>query len=343
MSREPRILFCEQHHSLSEISSRISEGLSGGALLRQARGQLVNGFLTLRKAHRSHLRSSLMIINIELTNYCNHRCKFCSTGLNTNIRPKGKMDFETFKLIAQQISPGTTVVLAGFGEPFLNTELELFLEQASTFGLCSNVQILSNFGAISEKRIRRLLDYPFKRLVVSLDSMSRESFIEYRGCDDFDNVLNNITILSDEIKKRKEISQEIMLQMVVTKKNIHEKELFIDYAKRMNLIPRLKQLNTHNSFAGELAITEFEVPQLSRYSASSYSRTCMWAWGGMMILWNGDVTICCQDAQGLEVYGNLREDTLGNLLNKSTLRCDFRHKYFTNPGQIEICRRCDVA
>jgi MoaA/NifB/PqqE/SkfB family radical SAM enzyme len=343
MAREPRILFCEQHYSLAEIGSRITEGLSGGAMLRQARGQLVNGLLTLRKAHKSRLRSSLMIINIELTNYCNHRCKFCSTGLNTNIRQKGKMDFETFKLIAQQISPGTTVVLAGFGEPFLNTELELFLEYAHTFGLTSNLQILSNFGAISEKRIRRLLDYPFKRLVISLDSMSRETFIDYRGCDDFDNVLNNITILSDEIKKRKTITQEIMIQMVVTKKNIHEKELFIDFARRMNLIPRLKQLNTHNSFAGESEINEFEVPELSRYSASSYSRTCMWAWGGMMVLWNGDATICCQDAQGMEVHGNLRDDSIFNLLNKSTLRCNFRQKYFDDPGQIEICRRCDVA
>jgi MoaA/NifB/PqqE/SkfB family radical SAM enzyme len=343
MAREPRILFCEQDYSLAKIGSRIREGLSRGAMLRQVRGQLVNGFLTLRKAHKSHLTSSLMIINIELTNHCNHKCKFCSTGLNTNIRKKGKMDFETFKLIAQQISPGTTVVIAGFGEPFLNTELELFLEYAHTFGVTSNLQLLSNFGAISEKRIRRLLDYPFKRLVVSLDSMSRETFIEYRGCDDFDNVLNNITILSDEMKKRKTITQEIMIQMVVTKKNIHEKELFIDYAKRMNFIPRLKQLNTHNSFARELEINEFEVPELSRYSDLSYSRSCMWAWGGMMVLWNGDVTICCQDPQGIEVHGNIRSDSIFNLLNKSTLRCDFRQKYFDDPGQIEICRRCDVA
>lgn len=343
MAREPRILYCDQHYSLTDIGSKIRAGLSHGAMLRQARGQLVNGLLTLRKAHKSRLRSSLMIINVELTNHCNHKCKFCSTGLDTNVRKKGAMDFETFKLIAQQVLPGTTVVFAGFGEPFLNTELETFLEYADTYGLTSNLQILSNFGAISEKRILHLLDYPFQRLVVSLDSMSRESFFEYRGCDDFDNVVNKLSILSEEIKRRKSITQEIMIQMVVTKKNFHEKELFIDFARRMNFIPRLKQLNTHNSFAGESAISEFEVPELSRYSGFSYSRNCMWAWGGMMVLWNGDVTICCQDAQGMEVHENLRDDSIGNLLNISTSRCDFRQKYFDDPGQIEICRRCDVA
>lgn len=343
MGGEPRILFCNQHYSLTGVVSWLRAGLSRGAIFRKARGQLVNGLLTLRKVHESGLRSSLMVINIELTNHCNHRCKFCSTGLGTNTRKKGIMDFETFKLIAEQVPPGTAVIFAGFGEPFLNPKLELFLEYAHKYGLTSNLQILTNFGAISEKRIRHLLDYPFQRLVVSLDSMSRETFSVYRGCDDFDNVVNKLSILSEEIKRRKTITQEIMIQMVVSKKNVHQKELFIDFATRMNFIPRIKQLNTHNSFAGESKIHEFEVPELSRYSGSAYSRNCMWAWGGMMVLWNGDVTVCCQDAQGMQVHGHLEEDSISNLLNISASRCDFRQKYFKDPGQIAICRRCDVA
>ncbi len=62
-----------------------------------------------------------------------------------------------------------------------------------------------------------------------------------------------------------------------------------------------------------------------------------------MVLWNGDVTICCQDAHGMEVYGNIKEDSIQNLLNISASRCDFRQKYFKEPGQIPICRRCDLA
>ncbi len=343
MAGEPRILYGNQHYSLTDFVSRFSAGLSRGAIFRQARGQVVNGLLTFRRAHKSRVRSSLMVINVEMTNYCNHKCKFCPTGLGTNTRKKGTMDFETFKLIAEQVPPGTVVIFAGFGEPFLNSQLELFLEYAHKYGLTSNLQILSNFGAISEGRIRHLLDYPFQRLVVSLDSMSRESFEVYRGCDDFDNVVNKLSILSEEMRRRKTITQEIMIQMVVSKKNLHEKEVFIDFARRMNLVPRLKQLNTHNSFAGESQISEFEVPELSRYSGSSYSRSCMWAWGGMMVLWNGDVTICCQDAHGMEVYGNIKEDSIQNLLNISASRCDFRQKYFKEPGQIPICRRCDLA
>ncbi len=289
------------------------------------------------------MNASLTIMDIEPTNYCNHKCKFCLTGLSSNRRPKGQMTLDTFKRTLKGVSPGTSLVIAGFGEPFLNADLELFLEHAASCGLSQDLEILSNFGAISEKRIRNLLDYPFKRLVISLDSMSRETFMEYRGCDDFDRVFNNIKILSEEVKKRKKVSQELMVQMVITKKNVGESQLFIDAMKDLSLIPRLKQLNTHNSFADEQKISEFEVPEYSRYSKTGYSHRCEWVWGGMTVLWNGDVTICCQDAGGKAVYGNVNAQSKVELLNTAVGRCEFRRKYFDDPGQIELCRKCDVA
>ena len=343
MGNEPRILLYERHHSLTNTVSNVWNGLTDGSIFRQLRGHLNNRFLTFQKIHKSSLEAFPKLVNIELTNYCNHKCKFCVTGLDTNTREKGKMNFSTFKLIADQLSPGTLLILAGFGEPFLNPELESFLEYAHSRGLSRDLEILSNFGAISEKRVRKLLDYPFKRLVISLDSMSKETFLAYRGCDDFDNVCDKIKILADELAKRKSISQEIVLQMVINKKNNHERESFIDFAKKMGLIPRIKQLNTHNSKVGEAAINEFEVRELSRYTNKDYSFACEWIWGGMMVLWSGDVTICCQDPIGTEVYGNVKNDSIFDLLNTSRLRCCFRQRYFENPGQIGICRRCDVA
>jgi MoaA/NifB/PqqE/SkfB family radical SAM enzyme len=340
MASEPRIIFCDDSNLVVKRAYR--------KLLRRGRfglirAELVNNYLTHRRLDRSSIKSSLRIMDIELTNYCNHKCKFCLTGLNANARPKGKMDLDTFKNTLRDVAPGTTLVFAGFGEPFLNEDLERFVEHAATLGLSEDIEILSNFGAISERRIRSLLDYPFKRLVISLDSMSRETFVEYRGCDDFDHVFDNIKILSDEAKKRKRARQELMVQMVISKKNLNESQLFVETMRNLNLIPRLKQLNTHNSFADEGKISEFEVPEYSRYSNREYSRDCEWVWGGMTVLWNGDVSICCQDAAGKEVYGNVNAQNKVELLNTAESRCEFRRKYFDNPGQIELCRRCDVA
>ncbi len=340
MATEPRIIFCDDSDL---VVRRAFRELMHRGIYTWIRGELVNMYLTRRRLDRASIQSSLRIMDIELTNYCNHKCKFCLTGLSANARPKGKMDFDTFKNTVRDVTPGTVLVFAGFGEPFLNENLEEFVEHAGTLGLAEDIEILSNFGAVSEERIRKLLDHRFKRLVISLDSMSRETFMEYRGCDDFDRVFNNIKILSDEVKKRKSIQQELIVQMVISKKNVAESQLFIETIRKLHLIPRLKQLNTHNSFADEQKINEFEVPEYSRYGSRGYSRGCEWVWGGMIVLWNGDVSICCQDAAGREVYGNVnRQDTV-KLLNTATGRCKFRRKYFLNPGEIELCRRCDVA
>jgi MoaA/NifB/PqqE/SkfB family radical SAM enzyme len=340
MGAEPRIIFCDDSNLAVRRACR---DLAHRGVFRWIRGEVVNRLLTLRQLDRASVKSSLRIMDIEPTNYCNHKCKFCLTGLSQNARPKGKMDLDTFKNTLRDVLPGTVLVFAGFGEPFLNENLELFIQHAASRGLAEDIEILSNFGAISEKRIRNLLDYPFKRLVISLDSMSRETFIEYRGCDDFDRVFNNIKILSDEVKKRKHVRQELMVQMVINQKNLNESQLFIDTIRNLKLIPRLKQLNTHNSFAEDRKISEFEVPQFSRYNRPGYSRRCEWVWGGMAVLWNGDVSICCQDSGGKEVYGNVNSHSTMELLNSEPGRCEFRKKYFADPGQIDICRRCDVA
>jgi MoaA/NifB/PqqE/SkfB family radical SAM enzyme len=340
MASEPRIIFCDDSKLVVRRAYRelLRRGVFG--LIRAG---LVNNYLTRRRLSRASTKAFLRLINIEPTNYCNQKCKFCLTGLGTNERPKGKMDFDTFKRTVQHLSPHTSILLAGFGEPFLNENLELFLEHAATLGLSQQLQIYSNFGAISEERIRNLLDYQFEKLIISLDSMSKRTFIEYKGCDEFDRVFSNIQILSEEAQKRKRISQQLIVQMVVTEKNVSESELFIDTMRRLKLIPRLKQLNVHNSFADKQKISEFEVRDLSRYSNSGYFRTCEWVWGGMMVLWNGDATICCQDAGGRQVYGNANTQNTDELLNTATGRCEFRKKYFDDPGQIEICRKCDVA
>jgi MoaA/NifB/PqqE/SkfB family radical SAM enzyme len=280
---------------------------------------------------------------VELTNYCNQKCRFCVTGLNTNPRPKGKLDLPTFHKLTESLKPGTAIQFSGYGEPFLNDQLEAFLDHAHTLRLAEHLQINSNFGAVSEDRIRELLNHPFERLVISLDAMDRDTFKVYKGCDEFDRVFSHLRILSEEIKKRGRARQEIVVQMTVTRKNVHQRQDFVDTVTGMGMIPRLKQLNTHHSFPDKDKVIEFEVTDLSRYKRSAYSRLCEWVWGGMAMFWNGDVTVCCQDPTGSRIYGNIHESTTTDLLNSNAGRCDFRRTYFADPGQIDICRHCDSA
>lgn len=282
-------------------------------------------------------------IDIELTNICNQKCVFCATGLETNERPQGMMTFETFKNILEFAYPKTNIQLAGYGEPFLHKELEKFLIYADQRGLKS-VEVYTNFAALNEKRIRGLLDHPFKRLIISLDAMSKNSFIAYKGIDQFDIVVKNIEILANEARKRTKVNQELVIQMVTSQVNLAEADEFKTYVKGLGMTPNIKTLNTRTSFASEESKEQFEIPEKSRYSGNTkFSHKCHWMWGGMLIFWNGDTTICCQDPTGLETYGNVNQNNVVELLNYDSRKINFRKRYYDDPAQIDLCKGCENA
>ena len=282
-------------------------------------------------------------INVELTNICNQKCLFCATGLKTNDRPQGMMTFETFKNILKFSYPKTNIQFAGYGEPFLHKELEKFLTYINQLGL-NSVEINTNLVALNEDRIRGLLDYPFRRLTISLDGMSKDTFEAYKGVDQFNIAIRNIEILADEARKRGGVKQELVVQMVITQVNSDDAEKFKNYIKKLGLIPNVKTLNTRISYASEESKERFEVPGKSRYqSQNGFSRKCHWMWGGMMVFWNGDTTICCQDPTGLETFGNVNEKNVVELLNFDSRKVDFRQRYYDDPAQIDLCKGCENA
>ena len=206
------------------MARRLYRDVLKGTLPAQIWQRVASRFVTRLRIPTFSFPVPLRTINVELTNYCNQKCRFCVTGLNTNKRPKGKLGVDTFKRIVEHLRPGTAIQFSGYGEPFLNDHLETFLDHAHSLRLAEHLQVNSNFGAISEQRIRELLDHPFERLVISLDAMDRDTFQVYKGCDEFDRVFSHIRILAEEIKKRGNVQQEIVVQMTVTRKNVGQKQ-----------------------------------------------------------------------------------------------------------------------
>ena len=110
------------------------------------------------------------------------------------------------------------------------------------------------------------------------------------------------------------------------------------------MTPNIKKLNTRTSFASKKSKIKFEIPEKSRYANNTnFSYKCHWMWGGMLIFWNGDVTICCQDPTGLETFGNVNEKNVVELLNYDSQKVNFRQRYYDDPAQIGLCKDCENA
>lgn len=63
-------------------------------------------------------------------------------------------------------------------------------------------------------------------------------------------------------------------------------------------------------------------------------------WKSSVILWNGDITVCCFDHNGLEVYGNLLKNTFMEIWN-SKKHFEIIKKILFR--EMEICRTCGIT
>ena len=66
---------------------------------------------------------------------------------------------------------------------------------------------------------------------------------------------------------------------------------------------------------------------------------CYYIWHSMIVLWNGDVTICCRDFNGDYVLGNIMEKTLAEMWNSKKLVA-LRKMHIKKDVGNTICKDC---
>jgi MoaA/NifB/PqqE/SkfB family radical SAM enzyme/alpha-beta hydrolase superfamily lysophospholipase len=129
-----------------------------------------------------------LIANIEITTYCNFKCRFCArTRLGRSNR---HMPFDTFRNILALLPNIYRITLVGLGEPLLHPQLADFVRYAKS--LRKKVGLVSNAMLLDEKTGRKLLDSGLDSIAFSLDASDQKSSDSIRKGTDFSKVINNI-------------------------------------------------------------------------------------------------------------------------------------------------------
>jgi radical SAM protein with 4Fe4S-binding SPASM domain len=82
------------------------------------------------------------------------------------------------------------------------------------------------------------------------------------------------------------------------------------------------------------------VQAIPRFEPRPRSTPCREPWrGSLVVLANGDVTVCCADYEGSSVFGNVRESTIEELWNGPFLR-EFRRRHVARDFP-DICKNCN--
>ena len=237
------------------------------------------------------------------------------------------------------------------GEPLLNENVFQMVRYAEDRKI--RVLLSTNTTLFDDKKIKELFESNLSYLIVCLDGSRKETHEQYRQGSDFEQVRENIRKICQLKKELGVYRPYIVLQFLVMKQNEQEMNEMIELAKNLG-VDRLdfKSLSL-GSFIGaekKTKLAEENLPQNSKYSrfifkngflrAKSKPQICSWM-RQMVILWNGDVSMCCYDFNGDLIIGNIFRDGGFKKILKSRKYQEYRKMAIQK--KLTLCKNCNFS
>jgi len=268
---------------------------------------------------------------VESTNHCNLACPICDNKYMR--RTKGFMPFEDFKnyLIQLKEIGAKKIDFDLGGEPLLNKDLFKMVALAHGLGIKTS---FSTNGTLLDKKCYALFDSCLDNLLISLDGMSAESYEKVRIGAKFKKVKANIESLMEYKEKHGYNRPKILLSFIVTKYNEDEISEFKDWARKNSNGFIVKSLSVNTKYEDEAKEFQSVNPNFKRISQK---KNCDWKTKNGVILWNGNLGLCCVDILGRHTFGNLKEKPLKDLLQ--TAEYHARNELIS--GKVfGLCKNC---
>ncbi|UCC94918.1 MAG: radical SAM protein [Candidatus Omnitrophota bacterium] len=273
-------------------------------------------------------------IMFELTNVCNHRCFFCANSVMK--RKAGYMKGEVFRHIAKEaLNLGVKeLALYTTGESLLHPEIVEFTKTAKEIGF-TYVYLSSNAVLLNAQISRGLIEAGLDSLRISINAGSKESYRRIHGSDDFEKVIKNIKMY-DEIRKRLKKNTLLSASCVLTKFTESEKENL-----ERSLKPYVDAIKwTDVRVQGGKMIEVIQKSSVRSDDPRNCLKPCGLLWNGMHVDYEGNLTLCCVDFDGVMTVGNILKQGLMECWNGPLMQ-EQRRLHLTRALEPQsLCYRC---
>lgn len=284
-------------------------------------------------------------INLELTNYCNSKCKMCPREalMKKGTLKTGNLDFELFKKIINQLDPAKKIIFTpvGLGEPLMYANMEKILKYTrkklpnASINLSTNGILLNNKNS---KMLSKVLNKKRDNLTVSLNAGSRDSYKWLMGMDNYDLIVKNIQEFLIVRKKLKSNYPRLIVQFLITKKSEKELEDFKKFWKSLIGPGDAVSVKTLLNWGGQINSKKMGANNKGqRYP-------CLSLWVAVSIDKEGNVYPCCEAFAAREKsalwLGNIQNKPLSEIYNskiKLIRRAHLNKKW----SQFKDCAQCD--
>lgn len=253
----------------------------------------------------------LVSANFEVTNACNLSCTICPVNQGMK-RARARLDAAQFEAFLDLNPDLEFVLLFQWGEPLLVNDLPDMIAAATARGVRS--MITTNGTLLTKEWCARLLDAGLTRLTMSVDG-DPETHKEIRGID-----LEPLRINLQRLRRMRDERRSAMgidVSMVVNDRTERcwpeVKASWSGIADRLQAIPQFMMKERRNP-------------------CREPNR------GGLVVLSDGSVTVCCSDPEGDAVVGHIDDGPLSELLNGERIQA-FRQSHFDRKFPA-VCADC---
>lgn len=242
-------------------------------------------------------------IAVELTSRCNLRCAMCP--MSNLQRPLQDMEWELVEKVAADFrANGLTVSwLHEMGDPLLYPRLR---EAIDLFPGCS---VSTNAVALTPTVSREILASSLRRIRLCVDTLKPELYQQIRIGARFDQVTANIRRFLEEARDSR---LRIEIQRLITHETHHES---------VREFARFFELDRHpNAEVIEKTCEPLDTVEETSWHQAYYGCFQGYPFRWFIVLADGGVTHCCYDAHGQQRIGDMRTQTVQEIVQSDRVR-----------------------
>lgn len=284
-------------------------------------------------------------LTIEPTNKCNLNCLECPSGNHSSTRSKGFIDIDLYQKIIDEVKRFVFYHMIYFqGEPFLHPNLFEFIRYADQNNIYTCTSTNGHF--LTEENCENIVQSGLKKLIVSVDGTTQETYSKYRVGGDLDKVKQGIQTLVKFKQKNHSRYPKISLQFLVFKHNQHEINEFKKLAKKLGT----DQVSIKSAQIESPEKNSELIPTIEKYSRYSLRNStlqiknklknrCFRIWNTLVITWDGYVIPCCFDKNSEFSIGIFKTQTTLQLWKSRSFN-SFRKKILSYRKENTMCKNC---
>jgi len=291
------------------------------------------------------LRAYPQELIVDIHTYCNARCTMCPYPRYSRQQSQGQMEWALYQRIVDEFArlgrehkfrPRMTYCY--MSEPFLAEDLPRYVKYA----LENNIELYlnTNAGAMTREKLDALLETGFKgEINISFHGITPKVYERITGLE-FQKSLQNTLYLLDKYNTR-----NVLIRGVDDKWPDGEKELWLTFWKEKNVrLEYLPPISRCGAIGRILNKARGKGEGKKVQKDRLYGCRCNLPLYQMVILFDGQAVMCCQDMGRELIWGDVGQEGIEKVWNGPVRKeaIDQLYTGATLPKSF-LCCRCEEA